>query len=137
MFHLSASSLGGTDFVEVLFHHFAAKFKDEYKIDAFHSTITCIRLWAAFEKLKKVLSANPKAPLHIECLMDEKDVRGFIKCDEFEQLCSPTSTRVKGPFEKKLAKAGVKVEDVHMLEIIFSILKHMFQCFFCPTKLNS
>ncbi|KAE9467759.1 hypothetical protein C3L33_00276, partial [Rhododendron williamsianum] len=33
----------------------------------------CLRLRAACEKLKKVLSANPEAPLNIECLMDEKD----------------------------------------------------------------
>ena len=40
-------------------------------------------LQTAYEKLKKVLSSNPEASLNIECLMDEKDVRGFIKWDEF------------------------------------------------------
>ncbi|XP_040864462.1 heat shock 70 kDa protein 14 isoform X1 [Glycine max] len=113
-------SLGGRDFDEVLFNHFAAKFKEEYKIDVFQNARACLRLRAACEKLKKVLSANPEAPLNIECLMDEKDVRGFIKRDEFEQLSLPILERVKGPLEKALAEAGLTVENVHMVEVVGS-----------------
>ncbi|KAJ0977863.1 hypothetical protein J5N97_013337 [Dioscorea zingiberensis] len=72
--HAYDRSLGGRDFDEVLFKHFAAKFKEEYKIDVYQNARACLRLRAACEKLKKVLSANPEAPLNIECLMDEKDV---------------------------------------------------------------
>ncbi|KAI3819770.1 hypothetical protein L1987_13619 [Smallanthus sonchifolius] len=68
--------LGGRDFDEVLFQHFAEKFKTEYKIDVFQNAIACLRLRAACEKLKKVLSVNPEAPMNIECLLDDKDVRG-------------------------------------------------------------
>ncbi|XP_029130578.1 heat shock 70 kDa protein 15 [Cajanus cajan] len=118
--HSYDRSLGGRDFDEVLFNHFAAKFKEEYKIDVFQNARACIRLRAACEKLKKVLSANPEAPLNIECLMDEKDVRGFIKRDEFEQLSLPILERVKGPLEKALAEAGLTVEDVHMVEVVGS-----------------
>ncbi|CAL0324129.1 unnamed protein product [Lupinus luteus] len=118
--HTYDRSLGGRDFDEVLFHHFAAKFKEEYKIDVFQNARACLRLRAACEKLKKVLSANPEAPLNIECLMDEKDVRGFIKRDEFEQLSLPILERVKGPLEKALAEAGLTVENVHMVEVVGS-----------------
>ncbi|RDX67062.1 Heat shock 70 kDa protein 14, partial [Mucuna pruriens] len=118
--HSYDRSLGGRDFDEVLFNHFAAKFKDEYKIDVFQNARACLRLRAACEKLKKMLSANPEAPLNIECLMDEKDVRGFIKRDEFEQLSLPILERVKGPLEKALAEAGLTVENVHMVEVVGS-----------------
>ncbi|GMI82066.1 heat shock protein 91 [Hibiscus trionum] len=118
--HSFDRSLGGRDFDEVLFQHFAAKFKDEYKIDVFKNAKACIRLRAACEKLKKVLSANPEAPLNIECLMDEKDVRGFIKREEFEQISAPILQRVKRPLEKALADAGLAVEEVHTVEIIGS-----------------
>ncbi|OIW15856.1 hypothetical protein TanjilG_04391 [Lupinus angustifolius] len=118
--HSYDRSLGGRDFDEVLFHHFAAKFKEEYKIDVFQNARACLRLRAACEKLKKVLSANPEAPLNIECLMDEKDVRGFIKRDEFEQLSLPILERVKEPLEKALAEAGLTVENVHMVEVVGS-----------------
>ncbi|KAK6118068.1 hypothetical protein DH2020_048188 [Rehmannia glutinosa] len=102
--HSFDRSLGGRDFDEVLFQYFAAKFKDEYKIDVYQNAKACLRLRAACEKLKKVLSANPEAPLNIECLMDEKDVRGFIKRDEFEQISIPILERVKSHWRKLLQK---------------------------------
>ncbi|KAE9616148.1 hypothetical protein Lal_00017243 [Lupinus albus] len=118
--HSYDRSLGGRDFDEVLFHHFAVKFKEEYKIDVFQNARASLRLRAACEKLKKVLSANPEAPLNIECLMDEKDVRSFIKRDDFEQLSLPILERVKGPLEKALAEAGLTVENIHMVEVVGS-----------------
>ncbi|KAA3455551.1 heat shock 70 kDa protein 15-like [Gossypium australe] len=118
--HSFDRSLGGRDFDEVLFHHFSAKFKEEYKIDVSQNARACLRLRAACEKLKKVLSANPEAPLNIECLMDEKDVRGFIKREEFEQISAPILQHVKAPLEKALADAGLAVGDVHMVEVVGS-----------------
>ncbi|CAO2813311.1 unnamed protein product [Amaranthus hypochondriacus] len=118
--HSFDQSLGGRDFDEVLFQHFAAKFKEEYKIDVYQNARACLRLRTACEKLKKVLSANPEAPLNIECLMEDKDVRGFIKRDEFEQLSLPILERVKKPLEKALAEAGLTVEDIHAVEIVGS-----------------
>ncbi|KAL6897865.1 hypothetical protein ACP4OV_006824 [Aristida adscensionis] len=118
--HAYDRSLGGRDFDEALFKHFAAKFKDEYKIDVYQNARACLRLRVACEKLKKMLSANPEAPLNIECLMDEKDVRGFIKRDEFEQISAPVLERVKGPLEKALAEAGLTTENVHFVEVVGS-----------------
>jgi heat shock protein 4 len=118
--HAYDRSLGGRDFDEALFKHFAAKFKEEYKIDVYQNARACIRLRVACEKLKKMLSANPEAPMNIECLMDEKDVRGFIKRDEFEQISAPVLERVKRPLEKALAEAGLTTEDVHFVEVVGS-----------------
>ncbi|CAL9010175.1 unnamed protein product [Prunus brigantina] len=118
--HSFDQSLGGRDFDEVLFHHFAAKFKEEYKIDVFQNARACLRLRVACEKLKKMLSANPEAPLNIECLMEEKDVRGFIKRDEFEQISVPILERVKGPLEKALLDAQLSIENIHTVEVVGS-----------------
>lgn len=118
--HSFDRSLGGRDFDEVLFQHFAEKFKAEYKIDVFQNARACLRLRAACEKLKKVLSANPEAPLNIECLMDEKDVRGFIKRDEFEQISIPILERVKKPLEKALSEAGLSVDNIYAVEVVGS-----------------
>ena len=118
--HAFDRSLGGRDFDEVLFRYFAAKFKEEYKIDVYQNARACHRLRVACEKLKKVLSANPVAPLNIECLMDEKDVRGVIKRDEFEQISAPILERVKGPLDRALAEAGISVENVHSVEVVGS-----------------
>ncbi|KAL9244648.1 hypothetical protein vseg_018406 [Gypsophila vaccaria] len=118
--HSFDRSLGGRDFDEVLFQHFAAKFKEEYKIDVYQNARACLRLRTGCEKLKKVLSANPVAPLNIECLMDEKDVRGVIKRDEFEEISIPVLERVKLPLEKALAEAGLTTEDIHTVEVVGS-----------------
>ncbi|KAL6539160.1 hypothetical protein OROGR_011809 [Orobanche gracilis] len=112
--------LGGRDFDEVLFQHFAAKFREEYKIDVYQNARACLRLRAGCEKLKKVLSANPEAPLNIECLMDEKDVKGFIKREEFEHISIPILERVKKPLEKALVEAGLTIENVHSVEVVGS-----------------
>ncbi|GMP34822.1 hypothetical protein CsSME_00007534 [Camellia sinensis var. sinensis] len=118
--HSFDRSLGGRDFDEVLFQYFAAKFKEEYKIDVYQNARACLRLRAACEKLKKVLSANPEAPLNIECLMDEKDVRGFIKREEFEKISIPILERVRKPLEKALSDAGLTVENIHAVEVVGS-----------------
>ncbi|KAM7483731.1 hypothetical protein LguiB_008314 [Lonicera macranthoides] len=118
--HAFDRSLGGRDFDEALFQHFAAKFKVEYKIDVYQNARACLRLRAGCEKLKKVLSANPEAPLNIECLMDEKDVRGFIKRDEFEQISIPILERVKKPLEKAISEAGLTVDNIYSVEVVGS-----------------
>ncbi|KAK9060466.1 hypothetical protein SSX86_021170 [Deinandra increscens subsp. villosa] len=112
--------LGGRDFDEVLFQYFAENFKADYKIDVFQNAKASLRLRAACEKLKKVLSANPEAPLNIECLMDDKDVRGYIKRDEFERISTPILERVKKPLERALLEAQLTVDDIYAVEVVGS-----------------
>ncbi|KAF2285784.1 hypothetical protein GH714_007773 [Hevea brasiliensis] len=118
--HAFDSNLGGRDFDEVLFSYFASQFKEHYKIDVYSNVRACIRLRAACEKLKKVLSANAEAPLNIECLMDEKDVKGFIKREEFERLASGLLERISVPCKKALADAGIPVGKIHSIELVGS-----------------
>ncbi|TKY46872.1 Heat shock 70 kDa protein 16 [Spatholobus suberectus] len=118
--HAFDRSLGGRDFDEVLFSHFAAKFKEEYNINVYSNAKACIRLRAACEKLKKVLSANLEAPLNIECLMDEKDVKGFITREEFEKLASELLERVSKPCRKALIDANLTAEKISSVELVGS-----------------
>ncbi|KAL0442925.1 UNVERIFIED_CONTAM: Heat shock protein 16 [Sesamum latifolium] len=118
--HAFDSNLGGRDFDEVLFRHFAAQFRQQYNIDVYSSARASIRLRASCEKLKKVLSANPEAPLNIECLMDEKDVKGHIKRDEFEKLASALLERISIPCRKALNDSGLTVEKIHTVELVGS-----------------
>lgn len=118
--HAFDSNLGGRDFDEVLFSHFAAKFKEQYSIDVNSNVRACRRLRVECEKLKKVLSANPEAALSIECLMDEKDVKGFIKREEFENLASGLLERIYVPCNKALADVGLTVEKIKSVELVGS-----------------
>lgn len=118
--HAFDRCLGGRDFDEVIFQHFAAKFREEYRIDVSQNARASFRLRTACEKLKKMLSANPEAPLNIECLMDDKDVRGFLKRDELEQISVGILHRVRAPLERVLADTGLLVENIHSVEVVGS-----------------
>ncbi|KAG0585213.1 hypothetical protein M758_3G267900 [Ceratodon purpureus] len=118
--HAFERSLGGRDFDEVLFDHFAAKFKEEYKIDVKSNARASLRLRTACEKAKKILSANPIAPLNVECLMDEKDVKGVIKRDEFEELAKGILEKVRGPCERALEASKVSTDRIYAVEVVGS-----------------
>ncbi|XP_023535706.1 heat shock 70 kDa protein 16-like [Cucurbita pepo subsp. pepo] len=120
MSHTFDSDLGGRDFDELLFSHFVAEFKKNYDIDVNSNVKASIRLRAACEKLKNVLSANLEAPLNIECLMDEKDVKGFIKREEFEKLAAGLLERISVPCTRALADAGLTVGRIHSVELVGS-----------------
>uniref|UniRef100_A0A6N2KX31 Uncharacterized protein n=1 Tax=Salix viminalis TaxID=40686 RepID=A0A6N2KX31_SALVM len=109
--HAFDRNLGGRDFDE---------FKEKDGIDVCTNMKASIRLRASCEKLKKVLSANAEAPLNIECLMDEKDVRGFIKREEFEKLSSGLVESISVPCQKVLANSGLTVEKIHSVELVGS-----------------
>ncbi|XP_010458573.1 PREDICTED: heat shock 70 kDa protein 16 [Camelina sativa] len=118
--HAFDRNLGGRDFDEVLFNHFAVEFKEKYSIDVYTNTKACVRLRASCEKLKKVLSANAEAQLNIECLMKEKDVRSFIKREEFEQLSAGLLERLIVPCQKALADSGLSLDHIHSVELVGS-----------------
>ncbi|KAL2495388.1 Heat shock 70 kDa protein 16 [Forsythia ovata] len=118
--HAFDSNLGGRDFDEVLFRYFAAQFKEQYNINVYSNARASLRLRASCEKLKKVLSANPEAPLNIECLMEEKDVKGFIKREDFEKLSSELLERISIPCRKALLDSGLTLEKIHTVELVGS-----------------
>lgn len=118
--HAFDRSLGGRDFDEVLFQHFCGKFKEEYRMDVQSNPRACQRLRAACEKLKKVLSANPEAPLNIECLMDEKDVRGHMKRDDLEKLSQPIFERVMSLCQRALQEANILTDNICAVEVVGS-----------------
>jgi len=47
-----------------------------------------------------VLSANNEATLHVESLINDLDVSGSMKRDEFEELIQPLIGRIKAVIEK-------------------------------------
>ncbi|CAN6215918.1 unnamed protein product [Urochloa humidicola] len=114
------ADLGGRDFDEVLFEHFAEEFRDRYKIDVVGNVKASMRLRAACEKAKKVLSANAEAVVNIECLMEEKDVRGVIRREEFEKLSAGLLERVVEPCKRAVADSGIGLERLHSVELVGS-----------------
>ena len=126
---------GGRDFDKALVDHFAAEFKDKYKIDIKSNGKAMVRVGAAAEKLKKILSANQQAPLNIESLMNDVDVHTIMTREELEKLVEPLLQRVLVPLEHALAEAKLKVEDIDIIELVggctrVPALKERIQKFF-------
>jgi len=110
--------LGGRDFDRKLAEHFASEFKTNYKIDVTKNKRASIRLQNECEKLKKLLSSNSgKMAMNIECLMDDKDVRGFMLRSDFEEMCDPLFQRVKETLQG-LLNDKMKAENVYSIEIV-------------------
>lgn len=109
---------GGRNFDKALVDHFGKEFKEKFKVDINTNGKAKLRVMAAVEKLKKILSANSSAPLNIESLMDDKDVRAVLKREELEELVKPLLERVTVPLEQALAEAKLKPEDLDAIEMV-------------------
>jgi heat shock protein 4 len=109
---------GGRDFDKALTEHFADEFKEKFKIDIRTHPKAWSRTLAAAEKLKKILSANPAAPLSIESLMEDVDVRTIVKREELETMIKSLLDRVTVPIEQALAEAKLKAEDIDFIELV-------------------
>ncbi|ETS82638.1 Heat shock protein Hsp88 [Pestalotiopsis fici W106-1] len=126
---------GGREFNLALVNHFSKEFKAKYKIDIATNPKAMVRVDAAVEKLKKILSANQQAPLNIESLMNDVDVTGMITRQEFEALIEPLLSRATVPLEQALAEAKLTKEDVDYIELVGGCtrvpsLKERIQAFF-------
>ncbi|KAK2873587.1 Heat shock protein hsp88 [Arthroderma sp. PD_2] len=109
---------GGRALDKALVDHLAKEFKEKYKIDIKTNPKAMTRTFAAAEKLKKILSANAQAPISIESIMNDVDVRAMVKREELEEMIRPLLDRVTVPLEQALAEAGLKPEDIDSIEMV-------------------
>merc|ERR1719261_1164235 len=104
--------LGGRDFDMILADHFAAEWKEKHKIDAKTNKKAMYRLVTAAEKTKKVLSANPEAPINIECFMDDIDVKGKMERSDMLEVAKPLLEKLDAIMGEALTASGLAKEDL-------------------------
>ena len=129
---------GGRDFDRAIVEHLQKEFLGKYKIDIFTHPKAQTRVYAAAEKCKKVLSANQQAPINIESLMNDVDVRAMITRQEFEALVDPLLSRVDTVLEQALAESKLSKEDIDIIEVVgggsrVPAIKERIQAFFGKT----
>lgn len=117
--------VGGRDFDKVLVDYFCDDFSSRYKLDVRSNKRAIIRLYTECEKLKKQMSSIAlELPINIECFMEDKDVSGKMKRDQFEELASPLLQRVEETIRRALAKCKLDDEqpltlaDIESVEIV-------------------
>ncbi|KAJ5481855.1 hypothetical protein N7475_000667 [Penicillium sp. IBT 31633x] len=109
---------GGRNFDKALTEHLADEFKEKFKVDIRTNGKAWMRTVVAAEKLKKVLSANAQAPLSVESLMDDTDVRAMMTREELELMVKPLLDRLTVPLEQALSEAKLNVEDIDFIEMV-------------------
>ena len=81
-------------------------FKNRYKIDAYSTVKSKLRLRAECEKAKKTMSGNTQAiPISLESFVDDKDVSGKISRADFEVLAKPLLDRIRSTLINLLKEA--------------------------------
>src|ERR1700733_4538686 len=105
--------LGGRNIDFALVQHFAAEFKDKYKIDVLSNPKATFRLAAQCERLKKILSANAEATLSVESIVNDVDASSKLTRDQLESLIPELLSRVTGPIEEALREADLNIDDIH------------------------
>ncbi|KAE9400308.1 heat shock protein 70 [Gymnopus androsaceus JB14] len=111
-------NLGGRDIDFALVRHFAAEFKEKYKIDVLSNPKAVFRLAAMCEKLKKVLSANAEAPLNVESIMNDVDAASKLTREGLEELIDDVLSRVVPPIERAIADSGLTLAEIDSIELI-------------------
>jgi len=110
-------NLGGKNFDLLLAEHFAKEFQTKFKIDAKSNMKAWIRVQQAAEKLKKMLNSNPEAPISIDSLLDDVDVKGMMKREDFFKMCEPLAEKVLDPVKRALADAKLTIENINQVEV--------------------
>ncbi|KAJ1731647.1 adenyl-nucleotide exchange factor sse1, partial [Coemansia biformis] len=110
--------VGGRNVDKALADHFIAVFDEKYKLDIRSNSKAQVRLYAACEKLKKVLSANSQAPITVENLMNDVDANATYSRDELVALIEPLLKRLEGPIQQAIADAGIAADEIHSIEAV-------------------
>ena len=126
---------GGRNFDKALVDHLHKEFHGKYKIDIYSNPRATSRVYAAAEKVKKILSANQQAPLNIESLMNDVDVSAMITRAEFETMVEPILARVEAVLDQALAEAKLSKDDIDVVELVgggarVPAIKERVQAFF-------
>ncbi|KAF2076744.1 hypothetical protein CYY_001933 [Polysphondylium violaceum] len=113
----SDENVGSRLFEDSLVKHFAKEFQTKYKINVFENKKALIRLYVACEKVKKILSSNNEAPISIDSLMEDIDVKSMIDRATFEQLIENDLMLILEPIKKVLAATNMTPDQFQSIEI--------------------
>ena len=114
--------LGGDDWDQRVVDHLLTQVKMGYGLDLSKDKIAMQRLRDAAEQAKKELSSSTSTGLNLQYLSMSEN--GPIHLDEtlsraqFEQLTHDLLERTKGPFNKVIADAGIKVGDIDHVVLV-------------------
>lgn len=111
------AALGCLNFDMALFDRLAAKCKEKHGQEILPKTKPGLRLLAACEKFRKLLSTIPEAALHVENLVEGQDIQFTVTRDEFHEAAAPYINRFREHIAGCLAegKLNAPVDAIELL----------------------
>ena len=113
--------LGGRDVDYALMEQFASEFQAKTKMDPRKDPKAMLKLRAAAEKAKQVLTPEGmnKAEVYVEYLMNETDLRTVLTIEQLDAVVKPLAERIEPLIKRALADAGgLKPSDISAVEIV-------------------
>ncbi|WOG98366.1 hypothetical protein DCAR_0417707 [Daucus carota subsp. sativus] len=110
--------LGGQTMELRLVEYFADEFNKQNGVDVRKFPKSMAKLKKQVKRTKEILSANTMAPISVESIYDDIDLRSTITREKFEELCEDLWERSLIPLKEVLKHSGLKVDDLHAVELI-------------------
>uniref|UniRef100_A0A3B0MQL8 Heat shock protein, putative n=1 Tax=Theileria annulata TaxID=5874 RepID=A0A3B0MQL8_THEAN len=121
---LSDRDLGGRYLEYLLMNEMCQEFNKKYKLDPLGNPKTRLKVEATASKVKRVLSANSESSYSLECLMEDYDLNGHLKREEFEVLCSREFLpRLSELLMCSLKVSGRTMESIDSVEVVGGITR--------------
>eukprot|EP01100_Stratorugosa_tubuloviscum_P005867 TRINITY_DN257_c0_g1_i3.p1 TRINITY_DN257_c0_g1~~TRINITY_DN257_c0_g1_i3.p1 ORF type:complete len:827 (-),score=489.54 TRINITY_DN257_c0_g1_i3:181-2394(-) len=112
-------NVGGRDIDTILTNHFEKEFASRYRLDIRGNGRAMIRLEAASERLKKILSSGvPEAAITIESFLNDVDVKGKMVRSDFETLIQPIVDSICNVVKQALEQSGISADKFANVEIV-------------------
>ncbi|KRZ58638.1 Heat shock 70 kDa protein 4L [Trichinella nativa] len=113
------SELGGRDFDQLLWMHFATEFQKKFNMDISTVKKASLRLMDECEKLKKQMAADPnKIPISVECIMNDMDFSSSMKREEFDLLADGLWKRLETLLIEIQKQSNLSPDQVHSVELV-------------------
>ncbi|BAM39956.1 heat shock protein [Theileria orientalis strain Shintoku] len=121
---VSDRDLGGRYLECMLMREMCQEFSKKYKLDPLANNKTRLKVEAVASKVKRVLSANSDSSYSLECLMEDYDLTGNVKREEFESMCSKEFLpRLSELLTTALRESGRTQDAIHSVEVVGGITR--------------
>jgi len=112
------TKLGGRDFDTIITQFMVDHIANTYNLNVHSNRKALLRVQKEAESIKKILSANSDCHWGMECLMDDKDVKGVVLREDLERLAQPLLDRIVVAIEKLLSICKLTTKDIDSVEIV-------------------
>lgn len=104
--YVTDRNMGARDMDQLIMTRLGGEFEEQYGCDPREAPKCVLRMLAAIENARKILSANSDAAVNVECLLEDEDLHRNLNREEFETTIQPAMDKFEAMVTKCLANSG-------------------------------